>query len=212
MLGKPLVKILGLLGDAIEKRRWEYAYQKYRLKYDIDPTFRFNGPDVILYGEGKIVLGEGSYIGRGSQIQSAKGCKVKIGRGCAISHYLIIYTENRVADQDFTEFESVEKGDVLVGDNCWIGARVYIDHGTSIGENSVVGAHSVVTRDVPPHSIAVGVPARVIKFKSYLKDEEVNRLSRDYWPSLSAALKGQTKEPSADGRSKNHRKGRRVRP
>jgi acetyltransferase-like isoleucine patch superfamily enzyme len=182
-------ELLGLLGDAIERRRWELIYQKYRRRYDIHPTFGFNGPDILLYGEGKIVLGRQSYIGRGSQIQSGAGCRVEIGCNCGISHYVIIYTENTTADQDFSNAKNVEKGDVIVGDNCWIGAQVYINQGISVGENSVVGAHSVVTRDIPPHSIAVGVPAKVTKFKSYLEKEQAKRLARNYWRSLSPSLR-----------------------
>lgn len=186
---KQLAKILALLGNMVDNSRWELTYQQYRRKYDVHPTFTFNGPGILLYGEGTIVLGERSYMGRYGQIQSGKGCRVQIGNDCAISHYLIIYTENRVADEDFTRAHNVERGNVAIGNNCWIGARVFVDQGTSIGDNSVVGVHSVVTRDIPPHCIAVGVPVRVIKFKSYLKQEEVEPLARRYWGSLSVTLR-----------------------
>jgi len=53
----------------------------------------------------------------------------------------------------------------LIGDACWIGANVLINPGVTIGENSVVGANNVVTRDVPPGEVWGGVPAKFIRKK-----------------------------------------------
>ena len=58
---------------------------------------------------------------------------------------------------------TIEKGPVRIGRNSWIGIRCSILSGVTIGEHSVIGAGSIVTHDVPPFSIAAGVPARVIK-------------------------------------------------
>jgi len=55
------------------------------------------------------------------------------------------------------------KGPVNIGNNVWLGNNVCIMPGVSIGDNSVVGANAVVTHDIPPYSIAVGIPAKVIK-------------------------------------------------
>ncbi len=56
----------------------------------------------------------------------------------------------------------VSKGPTRVGDNVWCGAHVVITSGVTVGERCVIGANSVVTRDLPPLSIAAGVPARVL--------------------------------------------------
>ena len=53
--------------------------------------------------------------------------------------------------------------EVIIGDDCWIGASVTILAGVNIGEGCTVGTGSVVTRHIPPFSVAVGSPARVIK-------------------------------------------------
>jgi acetyltransferase-like isoleucine patch superfamily enzyme len=55
------------------------------------------------------------------------------------------------------------KGPTRIGDNCWFGVNVAVTSGVTIGERCVVGANSVVTRDLPPHTIAAGSPAKVIK-------------------------------------------------
>ncbi|MGZ5369955.1 MAG: DapH/DapD/GlmU-related protein, partial [Aeromicrobium sp.] len=58
-------------------------------------------------------------------------------------------------------FES--KGPTIIGDNCWLGANVVVTSGVTIGERCVIGANAVVKRDIPPHSVAAGNPARVIR-------------------------------------------------
>ena len=61
------------------------------------------------------------------------------------------------------------KGSVEIGKNVWIGENVAIMPGVKIGDNSVIGANSVVTKDIPQFSVAVGIPANVIK--KYIKGE-----------------------------------------
>jgi len=185
-------KIFWAISKILEDCRWEYKYKSYRKKYNIHPTFRFNGPGVILYGDGKIILGKNSYIGRYSSIQSVKGCTVKIGNNCSLSHYIMIYTSNAVADQDFNtprNKRKIKKGDVIIEDFCWIGAQTFITEGVCIGQNTVIGANSVVTKNIPPHSIAVGCPAKVIKFKSYLNDKDMIKLAKEYWDVLHPNFK-----------------------
>jgi acetyltransferase-like isoleucine patch superfamily enzyme len=61
----------------------------------------------------------------------------------------------------FREQPKTER-DVVIGDDVWLGVRVVVTAGVTIGDGCIVGAASVVTRDLPPNSIAVGAPARVI--------------------------------------------------
>ena len=145
---------------------WQIVYKGYRSQYDIDRTFRFNGAGIQLYGDGRIVLGEGSYLGELSTIQAASGLTVTVGRRCSISHNVRIYSATAVADADFRAgpAPSIE-GNVTIGDGAWIGANVYIGPGITIGADAVVGANSVVTRSVPTSEIWGGVPARFIRRK-----------------------------------------------
>jgi acetyltransferase-like isoleucine patch superfamily enzyme len=57
------------------------------------------------------------------------------------------------------------KGGIVVGDDVWLGFGVVVLDGVRIGKGAVVGAGSVVTRDIPDNAIAVGVPARVVKMR-----------------------------------------------
>ncbi|SDJ32643.1 maltose O-acetyltransferase [Pedobacter sp. ok626] len=153
---------------SIKNFYWRMVYQTYRKKYHIPESFWFGGEAIQFYGDGQIEIGENSYIGRYSSIQTSKGCKVKIGNNVAISHYVMIYTENNIADQDFNvKPRFTNKADVEIGDACWIGAKVFIKEGVKIGRNCVVGAHSVVVKDIPDNSICSGIPAKVIRQKNY---------------------------------------------
>lgn len=94
-----------------------------------------------------------------------------------------------MADQDFTsETITNNVGDVIIEDNVWIGYRVYITEGVSIGENSVIGTNSVVTGDLPPHCIAAGSPAKVTKFKLYLDENKIRELKNEYSDVLSKTI------------------------
>ena len=55
------------------------------------------------------------------------------------------------------------KGELTIGNNCWLGARVTVLDAASIGDHSVIGAGAVVAKPIPGDSLAVGVPARVVK-------------------------------------------------
>jgi maltose O-acetyltransferase len=159
-------KILGKVFGTLQASYYNERYREYRIKYHIDPTFNFNGDGIIFYGDGQIICGHNSYIGRHSSINASDGCRVVIGDNVAISHFVLIYTSSKVADKDFSRGEAVKtKGDVIIGDYVWIGAGVFIKEGVKIGEDSVVGANAMVTKDVPAHCVVGGVPARILYYK-----------------------------------------------
>lgn len=166
MLGRIFNKILLRLYRKAKHLDQELKYEAYREKYDLDPDFRFNGNSILMYGEGKIVAAENSYVGEYSTWQAANGCEIRIGSNCRISHNVRCYTSTKVADSDFSLKEVPSKhASVIIEDNVWIGANVFINPGVTIGENSIIGANSVVNKDVPARTIAGGVPAKVIRSK-----------------------------------------------
>lgn len=84
---------------------------------------------------------------------------VKIGRYTQTAKDLLIIA----GSHDVASFESLPNQDVTIGAGCWIGARVTILGGVNIGKGCVIGACSLVRSDIPDWSVAVGVPARVIR-------------------------------------------------
>ncbi|MDD5334864.1 MAG: acyltransferase [Rhodoferax sp.] len=158
--------ILVRLFNTISNIYWIIIYSNFRKKYEIDESFRFNGKLIQLYGEGSIRTGVDSYIGALSTLQAAKGYAIDIGSFCSISHNVRVYTQSASPDYDFSIKDRPQKcGDVTFGDYCWVGANVFINPGVAIGNNSVVGANSVVTKDIPPFEIWGGVPAKLIRKK-----------------------------------------------
>ena len=156
-----------MLYNDLRKASEKKVYNDYKEKYSIHSSFIFKGEKIVLYGEGNIITGQNSYIGNYSTIQVGEGQKVIIGNNCSISHNVRIYTTSVDSNQDFNSDspKKMKRGDVVICDGVWIGANVFINPGVTIGENAIVGANSVLVRDVEPFAIYGGVPAKFIKKK-----------------------------------------------
>ena len=110
----------------------------------------------------KVELGDNSGIG----INASIGGKCIIGNDVMMGADCVIYTANHRFDDTTTTMRgqgSAEEKPVYIGDDVWIGGRVIILPGVHIGSHSIIGAGSVVTKDVPEWSIAAGNPAVVKK-------------------------------------------------
>jgi acetyltransferase-like isoleucine patch superfamily enzyme len=108
-----------------------------------------------------------------------EGTRLKIGKFCSIAKGVKIYLGGQhrvdwVSTYPFSEFfeeaknikgHPVSKGSVIVENDVWIGGNATILSGVTLSNGCVIGADSVVTKDVPPYSIVAGNPARVIKYR-----------------------------------------------
>ncbi len=144
-----------------------YFYGLYRNKYKIHDDFLFNGFDIRFIGDGEIICDGNSYVGLGSRFSSNKGNSIQIGKNCAISHNVRIYTGTYDSNFDFNSSTHIPEkyNNVLIGDGVWIGLNVVILPGVVIGNNTVIGANSVVSKSIPENSIASGIPCKVIREK-----------------------------------------------
>jgi len=108
---------------------------------------------------GRIEIGSRVFINYGASISAHQ--LVRIGDGCQIGSYA------NLMDNDYHQVEDRSKpglsAPIILERNVWLGVRVVVLKGVTIGENAVVGAGSVVTRRIPPNCLAAGVPARVIR-------------------------------------------------
>lgn len=134
-------------------------------------------------------IGYETYITGPALIASCEEAPVKIGKYCAIAHNLKIRTRNHYTGYinmqhtfqrryDFPELVRT-KGAITIGNGVWIGDNVTILPGVQIGNGAVIGAGSIVTKSIPPYSIAVGNPARVIKKRC--SDHIIGQLQEINW-------------------------------
>jgi acetyltransferase-like isoleucine patch superfamily enzyme len=127
-------------------------------------------PDVWITapGEARVRIGSGTYLNIATMVAAVE--LVEIGDHCMLANGCFITDgSHRFDDPDkpvpWQGFES--KGPTRIGDNVWCGAHVVVTSGVTVGERCVIGANSVVTRDLPPHSVAAGAPAKVLREVEY---------------------------------------------
>jgi acetyltransferase-like isoleucine patch superfamily enzyme len=111
--------------------------------------------------EGHIKIGDNVLLMNGVRISSAK--EIIIGDGCMLANFCYIM------DSDWHDIynRNISPGkssSVILENNVWVGDSAIICKGVRIGENSIIGAGSVVREDVPPNAVAIGNPAKVVKY------------------------------------------------
>jgi acetyltransferase-like isoleucine patch superfamily enzyme len=148
----------------------------------------FIDDDVTIYAHkdgGRVVLGRGVHLYRGTIVEIGAGGSVLIGdnthiqAGCHLKGFLrdlriganvqfaphcgLSPYEHSIGDisRPILEQGIESKGDIVIEDDVWLGLGVNVLDGVSIGRGAVIGAGAVVTKSIPPYAIAVGVPARV---------------------------------------------------
>lgn len=115
-----------------------------------------------------IDIGDGVYIGRYVYLTAVQG--ITISDGCVLSEHVYITDLNHGFDPHGGPIMSQaleSKGPVQIGPNCFLGYRVAVMPGVTLGEWCIVGANSVVTHSFPSYSIITGAPARLVKVYSH---------------------------------------------
>ncbi len=108
------------------------------------------------------IIGDHSGVGYACEINNG----VTIGKNVMMGPYVIFYTQNHCMsnpDIPMREQGMDKLKPITIKDDVWIGARVIVLPGVTIGKGSIVGAGAVVSKDVPPYSVFVGNPGRVVK-------------------------------------------------
>lgn len=124
----------------------------------IDGYFRmYAGSYIRIVENGKLIV-HGGFINENVQITC--GDTIEIGRDCAIARDVIIrsYDGHRILDG-----RKKISASIYIGNHVWIGQRAIILKGVKIGDGAIIAAGSIVTKDIPSHALAAGVPAKVIK-------------------------------------------------
>jgi acetyltransferase-like isoleucine patch superfamily enzyme len=115
-------------------------------------------------GQARVRVGAGTFLNMGVMIASHE--LVEIGDHCMLANGCFVSdASHRFDDQTkpITWQGFASKGPTRIGANSWLGANVVVTSGVNIGERCVIGANSVVTKDIEASSVVAGIPARVIR-------------------------------------------------
>jgi len=174
-------------------RYWRFFLLKVRNPHVITRGFVFldRGASVqARKGYGRLILGKWVHLGAGTALRCHEGTlslgdKSNLARNISINCYLDVEIGDSALfaynvyisdfDHRFDDLaqtikdQGIAKSRVRIERDVWLGTKVTVCSGVVIGEGTVVGANAVVTRDLPPFCVAVGVPARVIKDRKRLE-------------------------------------------
>ncbi|WP_144796098.1 sugar O-acetyltransferase [Microbacterium paludicola] len=124
----------------------------------VDETVTLFPPFTADFGK-NMTLGKRVFINSGCRFQDQGG--ITIGDDCLIGHNAVIATLQH--DIDPRRRSDLIPSPVVIGRNVWLGANVTVLPGVAIGDDAVIGAGSIVTKNIPAGTIAVGSPARVVR-------------------------------------------------
>ena len=124
----------------------------------VDESFRVFPPFYTDFGK-NITVGKNVFINACCHFQDHGG--VSLGDGCQIGHNVVFATLNHgLAPEDR---QTTYPAPITLGKNVWVGSNSTILQGVTVGDNAVIAAGAVVTKDVPENTIVGGVPARIIR-------------------------------------------------
>lgn len=127
-------------------------------------------PKVVCYDDVSR-LSVGNYVSIASNVSVLLGANHKLG--------LVATYPRSLVNKNVSQEETNEQGDVEIGNDVWVGYGATIVGPVAIGDGAIIGAGAVVVRDVPAYSVAVGVPAKVVKFR--FSDEQIRALKKIQW-------------------------------
>lgn len=152
-----LAERLYLGKNRISRSQKSYLRMDKGSKLIVNGAFSFMyGADVILFENAELILGNNSFINSYCKVRC--GNKIAIGDDCAISH------DFTIMDSNFHELNGERYSKpTIIKNHVWVGTRVTILPGVTVGEGAVIAAGAVVTQDVPDHCLVGGVPAKILK-------------------------------------------------
>ena len=166
-------RIMAFLRSIVDPRSWFHAlrllhYYHYthvgeRGRVAMGQAVLF-APNVSLAHGERVAIGDRSHIGARCALWAGpSSARITIGRDCLFGPEVFLTAANYGTAPDRLVLEQPRReADIVIGDDVWLGARVLVVAGVTVGDGCIVGGGSVVTRSLPPGVIAAGVPARPV--------------------------------------------------
>lgn len=142
-----------------------YAFKRYLLNHagiTVAHDALVNG-GTRFYGRGQVAVGSQTWVGPNCSFYTHLDAPILIGDRCDIAPDVSFITGSHEIGSAHRRAGAGWAKPIHVGDGCWIGTRVTLLGGVSVGRGSIVAAGAVVTKDVPEDSLVGGVPARLIR-------------------------------------------------
>lgn len=140
-------------------------------------------------GGGRLEIGDITYrLGAGIIVRASNNGVVTIGKQVTLRRFITLHAYERIEIGDysrigemvtirdhnhFSELEDVpgeskgfQSAPIIIGKNVWGGVKATIMPGVTVGDNAIIGANAVVTKDIPANAVAVGIPAKVIRYQT----------------------------------------------
>lgn len=142
---------------------YNYSHVSQRRKARIGSDVRL-APNVSLVNGERIEIGDRARIGARCHLWAGNDRgRVVIGADALFGPEVFLTASNYRYDRPGPVYDQpTEEADVIIGRDVWLGARVMVTAGVTVGDGCIVGAGAIVTKDLPPYSIAVGAPAKVV--------------------------------------------------
>lgn len=154
--------IMNLPHDNLSSR---LRFRLLRKKLKHTSGYFYSDTGLSIAGHNHIEIGHGCFISHGVVIRSSGGCEIKIGNNVLIGPYVVIRSQNHQYDNPniLIKNQGHKGGQIIIEDDCWLASHVTVTSGCKIGKGSVIGANSVVTKNIAPYSVAFGSPAKFIR-------------------------------------------------
>jgi acetyltransferase-like isoleucine patch superfamily enzyme len=166
------------------RRRW--AVRRHAARGGFYIREPFEGEILEALDSGRLTIGRDTLLEPGCWITMAPGATISIGSGCFLNRGTMLAAHERIEIGDHVMFANncfvgdadhryddpdkpvtwqgfKPRGPVKIGDNCWFGVNCVVTGGVEIGERCVIGSSSVVTKSLPGGTIAMGIPAKVVR-------------------------------------------------
>lgn len=202
-------------------RYWRFMWLRIRHPHIVTEGFVFLGRRVEVYarpGYGRLILGRWVHIGDENRLRCHEGTMrvgdkcvfgrdntvngyldIEFGEGTIVADWVYICDFDHVMENIHVPIkdQGIVKSPVRIGPDVWVGTKVSVLRGTTIGRGSVLAAHAVVRGEVPEYSVVGGIPARVLKDRRavYEANEQRRAAVADIARKTEEAAKAHTSSP-----------------